>query len=66
MSLGFKFIKYLKKLQSESIFKLDFSEKKSIFCRTFRVQAMSGTDMQEKVESGTSGPQIVVQAYHEY
>ena len=29
MSLGFKFIKYLKKLQSESIFKLDFSEKKS-------------------------------------
>ena len=31
MSLGFKFIKYLKKLQSESIFKLDFSEKKSTF-----------------------------------
>ena len=31
MSLGFKFIKYLKKVQSESIFKLDFAEKKSKF-----------------------------------
>ena len=66
MFLGFKFIKYLKKLQSESIFKLDFSEKNRKFCRTFRVQVMSGTVCQEKVESGTSGPQIVVQACHGY
>ena len=29
MSMGFKFIENLKKLQSGSIFKLDFSEKKS-------------------------------------
>ena len=66
MSLGFKFRKNLKKLLIESIFKLDFSEKNLKFCRTFEDQVMSGTVRQEKVGSGTSGSQTVVQTCYEY
>ena len=60
MSLGFEFRKNLKKLQSGSIFKLDFSEKSRKFSLTFGIQVMSGTVRQEKVEPGPSGPQKLV------
>ena len=55
----------LKKLQSRFFLILEMVKKRVKISLRFGCQAMSGADGQEKVDSGTSGSQIRVEASHE-